>query len=49
MNKLNAEKNRINASHPIEYTIGNTTILRNPHGYINEKYNGYEPKFILEL
>ena len=34
---------------PAEYTIGNTTILCNPHGYIDEKYNGYNPNLIINL
>lgn len=34
---------------PIEYAIGNTKIICNPHGYINEKYNGYNPKLVIEV
>lgn len=34
---------------PMDYKIGNTRIICNPRGYINEKYNGYNPKFILEI
>ena len=31
------------------YTIGNTEIICNPHGYLNEKYNGYEKDLIIEI
>lgn len=34
---------------PTQYNIDHTTILCNPHGYINEPYNGFDPKLIIEL
>ncbi|WP_205943055.1 hypothetical protein [Pedobacter frigidisoli] len=34
---------------PTRYTIGNTEIICNPHGYLNEKYNGYEKDLIIEI
>lgn len=34
---------------PISYTIGDTKIICNPHGYIDEKYNGYNPKFVIDI
>ena len=34
---------------PIKYEIGETKIICNPHGYIDEKYNGYEKELIIEL
>jgi len=34
---------------PSQYTIGNTEIICNPHGYIDEKYNGYKKEFIIEV
>jgi len=34
---------------PTRYTIGNTEIICNPHGYLNEKYNGYEEDLIIEI
>lgn len=34
---------------PASYTIGTTKVICNPHGYINEKYNGYEQELIIEL
>lgn len=34
---------------PAKYAIGSTNIICNPHGYINEKYNGYEKELIIEL
>ncbi|SKC08397.1 Predicted phosphoesterase [Sphingobacterium nematocida] len=34
---------------PIKYEIGATKIICNPHGYIDEKYNGYEKELIIEL
>lgn len=34
---------------PINYCIGNTEIICNPYGYINEKYNGYNPKLIIDV
>ncbi|WP_044212472.1 metallophosphoesterase [Flammeovirga sp. OC4] len=34
---------------PVKYEIGNTKVVCNPHGYIDEKYNGYDPELIIEL
>jgi len=34
---------------PANYQIGATNVICNPHGYINEKYNGYEKELIIEL
>jgi Icc-related predicted phosphoesterase len=34
---------------PIEYKIGKTQIICNPHGYIDEKYNGYQKELMLEI
>lgn len=34
---------------PVTYTIGNTEIICNPYGYINEKYNGYNPKLVIDV
>lgn len=34
---------------PIDYEIGNTRVICNPHGYIHEKYNGYNPKLVFDI
>lgn len=34
---------------PCRYSIGKTEIICNPHGYIDEKYNGYEKELIIEI
>lgn len=34
---------------PANYQIGTTTVICNPHGYIDEKDNGYERELIIEL
>ncbi len=34
---------------PMKYTIGKTQIICNPHGYIDEKYNGYERELLVEI
>lgn len=34
---------------PARYKIGETEIICNPHGYITEKYNGYDKELIIEL
>jgi len=34
---------------PTRYKIGETEIICNPHGYISEKYNGYDRKLIIEI
>ena len=34
---------------PKRYMIDATEIICNPHGYIDEKYNGYEKELIIEI
>lgn len=34
---------------PSRYKIVDTEVICNPHGYIDEKYNGYEKELIIEL
>ncbi len=34
---------------PIKYKIGGTTVLCNPHGYIDEPYNGFDENLIIEI
>jgi Icc-related predicted phosphoesterase len=34
---------------PSKYNVGNTTVICNPHGYIDEPYNGFERKLVIEL
>lgn len=34
---------------PSRYKIGETEIICNPHGYVTEKYNGYEKELIIEI
>ena len=34
---------------PSKYEIGATKIICNPHGYIDEKYNGYEKELIIKI
>ncbi|AKK71280.1 phosphoesterase [Chryseobacterium sp. P1-3] len=34
---------------PCRYSIGTTEVICNPHGYIDEKYNGYEKELIIEV
>jgi Icc-related predicted phosphoesterase len=34
---------------PIKYQIGNTKVICNPHGYLDEKYNGYEKDLLNEI
>lgn len=34
---------------PIEYKIGKTNIICNPHGYIDEPYNGFNKELIIEI
>lgn len=34
---------------PVRYQIGETEVICNPHGYIDEKYNGYEKELIIEI
>lgn len=31
------------------YIVGNTTVLCNPHGYIDEPYNGFDRNLIIEI
>jgi len=34
---------------PTRYKIDQTEIICNPHGYINEAYNGYNSELIIEM
>ncbi|PUV24085.1 metallophosphoesterase [Sphingobacterium athyrii] len=34
---------------PVNYKIGSTEIICNPHGYINEAYNGFNNNLIIEI
>ncbi|WP_294264093.1 metallophosphoesterase [uncultured Chryseobacterium sp.] len=34
---------------PKRYTIGETEVICNPHGYISEKYNSYEKELMVEI
>jgi len=34
---------------PARYKIDQTEIICNPHGYINEAYNGYNSELIIEI
>lgn len=34
---------------PSRYNIGKTEIICNPHGYIDEPYNGYDKELIIEI
>lgn len=34
---------------PIKYEIGGTRVICNPHGYMNEPYNGYEKNLIINI
>lgn len=34
---------------PINYHVGGTIVLCNPHGYIDETYNGFDKKLIIEI
>lgn len=34
---------------PARYTIDQTEVICNPHGYINEKYNGHDKELIIEI
>lgn len=34
---------------PTRYKIDQTEIICNPHGYLNEKYNGYNRELIIEI
>lgn len=35
--------------HPIKYHVGGTIVLCNPHGYIDEPYNGFDRNLIIEI
>ena len=34
---------------PARYQIDQTEVICNPHGYLNEKYNGYSAELIIEI
>ncbi|WP_449435670.1 hypothetical protein [Pedobacter steynii] len=34
---------------PARYKIHQTEIICNPHGYLDEKYNGYNKELIIEI
>ena len=34
---------------PIKYEVGMTKVICNPHGYINEPYNGFEKNLVIEI
>lgn len=34
---------------PIKYNVGSATVLCNPHGYINEPYNGFDSNLTIEI
>lgn len=34
---------------PVEYKTGETKIICNPHGYINEEYNGFNNNLTIEI
>jgi Icc-related predicted phosphoesterase len=34
---------------PIQYRIGSTQIICNPHGYIDEPYNGFDKNLMIEI
>ncbi|HRF42548.1 MAG TPA: hypothetical protein PK198_27345, partial [Saprospiraceae bacterium] len=34
---------------PAKYEIGKTRIICNPHGHIDEPYNGFEKELIVEI
>lgn len=34
---------------PLKYKVGDTTVLCNPHGYINEPYNGFDKNLMIEI
>lgn len=34
---------------PVRYKIADTEIICNPHGYLDEKYNGYDKEMIIEI
>jgi Icc-related predicted phosphoesterase len=34
---------------PIKYEVGTTKVICNPHGYMNEPYNGFEKNLVVEI
>ena len=34
---------------PCRYSIGKTKVICNPHGYLDEPYNGYDREMIIEI
>lgn len=34
---------------PVTYNIGKSIILSNPHGYVDEPYNGFKPELLIEV
>lgn len=34
---------------PSQYCIGKTEIICNPHGYIDEPFNGFNKELIIEI
>jgi predicted phosphodiesterase len=34
---------------PTNYQVGETKVICNPHGYMNEPYNGYEKELMIEI
>jgi len=34
---------------PSPYDLGSTKVICNPHGYMNEPYNGFDKKLIIEI
>ena len=34
---------------PSRYLIGKTEVVCNPHGYIDESYNGFDKELIIEV
>nr|WP_276901001.1 metallophosphoesterase [Pedobacter kyonggii] len=34
---------------PVRYNVDETEVICNPHGYISEKYNGYQKELIIEI
>jgi Icc-related predicted phosphoesterase len=34
---------------PIRYEVGSTKVICNPHGYMNEPYNGFEKNLVIEI
>lgn len=34
---------------PVDYYIGKTQVICNPHGYIDEPFNGYKKELIIEI